>query len=204
MKIAVIGTGALGQRLARGWQAAGQEVRFGTRTPDAAPPPLAPGVPRVTAAEAGAWAETIVLAVPWYAFTDVERDLGPLAGKLVIDPMNPLLSSGSLALGHKTSAAELVATAFPRAHVVKAFNHLYSTHLDDPLFDGAPADAFFCGDDPQARAQVADLAAALGLNPVDCGPLKMARHLEPLAALWLQMAFHFGRGPGFTFRLVTR
>jgi 8-hydroxy-5-deazaflavin:NADPH oxidoreductase len=48
------------------------------------------------------------------------------------------------------------------------------------------------------------LVAELGFEPVDAGPLRQARYLEPLAMLWISMAYQFGQGPNFGFRVVRR
>jgi hypothetical protein len=197
----------MGTILARRWAAAGHTIALGSRDRERASEvaaQLGEDVRADSIAGAGAFGDVVVLAVPWYAWTDVQREIGTLDGKVVIDPINPLMSSGSLAVGHKTSAAEMIAADLPRARVAKAFNHVYFPILENPDFGGEPADLFYCTDDDRARNTVAVLAEDLGFRPIYCGPLKMARHLEPLAALWIQMAFHFGRGPNFTFKLIER
>jgi predicted dinucleotide-binding enzyme len=63
---------------------------------------------------------------------------------------------------------------------------------------------FLCGDDPQANRVVAGLAKDLGFDAVDAGGLRMARLLEPLAMLWINLAYAQGMGPDIAFRLMTR
>jgi predicted dinucleotide-binding enzyme len=82
-----------------------------------------------------------------------------------------------------TSNAEEIARLFPAARVVKAFNTVFAGHQIDPIAEGVTLDAFVAGDDPVARATVMELAASIGLDPVDAGPLARARQLEGLAFL---------------------
>lgn len=201
MDIAIIGTGKMGRALGAAWRPHGHTITFGSRTPTAE---LLDGSPVLDIGSAAAAAEVVVFAFPWYALIDVVRAVDKLAGKIIIDCINPLTSSGSLALGHKWSAGEEIANTFPLAHVVKAFNGVHHEHIANPTFSGYSADVFYCSDWDAAKAAVAQLAAEMGFNPVDVGPIKQARYLEPLAALWIQVAFHLGRGPEFVFKLLPR
>jgi 8-hydroxy-5-deazaflavin:NADPH oxidoreductase len=88
--------------------------------------------------------------------------------------------------------------------VVKAFNTIGALHMTNPWFGDQRASMFFCGDDATAKQTVAALAEALGFEPVDAGPLTQARLLEPLAMLWISMAYAYGRGPNIAFRLLRK
>ena len=201
MKIGVIGTGRMGSTLGRLWAERGHQVCYGSRNVAEVADVL--GGPVVTWAEAAEFAEVVVLAIPWYAFTDVERVIHPLVqSKVVVDCMNPLRSTGGLALGHKWSAGEEVAKTLHRAKVVKAFNHIYWTMLENPHFEEQSADLFYCSDDDSAKQVVAELANQLGFRPVDSGTIKASRLLEPLAALWIQLAFQQHNGTEFAFKLI--
>ena len=68
---------------------------------------------------------------------------------------------------------------------------------------GQNASAFFCGDDKNAKAVVAQLSQDIGFDPVDSGPLSNARLLEPLAVLWMQLAFST-HGTEIAFKLLKR
>lgn len=207
LKIGIIGPGQVGTTLAKLWSQAGHRLFLGSREPEKA---------AVIASELGGdmqgggiqWAaeqaDVLLFSFPWYALVDIEREIGKCAGKIIIDCINPITSSGSLALGHKRSAGEEIAQTFPLAKVVKAFNHIYLDHFSRPIFDGKPASAYFCSDHDQAKQIVIQLAQELGFEPVDIGPIKHARYLEPLALLWIQMAFHMGEGTDFTFKLLKR
>src|SRR5262249_48773928 len=94
-----------------------------------------------------------------------------------------------------------VARWAPGARVVKAFNTIGAQHMTDPRVGGERASMFLCGDDADARRIVAQLAETLGFEPVDAGPLRQARLLEPLALLWISLAYAHGQGPDIAFKL---
>jgi 8-hydroxy-5-deazaflavin:NADPH oxidoreductase len=60
------------------------------------------------------------------------------------------------------------------------------------------------GDDAAAKVAVRTLAEELGFEAVDAGPLAMSRHLEPLAMLWIKLAYAQGFGRDFAFALARR
>ena len=192
----------MGQTLAKRWQAVGHDIVLGSRTPATTRIPLACRI--VSLADAAAFGEVIVFAFPWHALTDILPEIGKLRNKVVIDAINPMMSSGSLAVGHKTSAGEIIQFELPRAEVVKAFNHVHWQILENPDFNGEEPDLFLCGDYTAAKQITSDLARQIGFRPIDCGPMKQARALEPLAYLWIQMAFNYGHGPNFAFKLIKR
>jgi 8-hydroxy-5-deazaflavin:NADPH oxidoreductase len=63
---------------------------------------------------------------------------------------------------------------------------------------------FVCGDDQAAMPTVLRLVAELGFDAVDAGGLKVARLLEPLAMLWIQLAMGEGLGREIAFALLRR
>lgn len=202
MNIAVIGTGKMGLTLAERCRVAGHEVLLGSRDPAGRQPTIE--LPVTTMIEAVTASEIVAFAFPWHALTDVLREVGNLRGKIVLDAINPFMSSGSLAIGHKTSAGEIIQHELPRAEVVKAFNHIHWQILADPHFGGERPDLFYCGDYSRGKRLVAGLAEQLGFRPIDAGPMKQARALEPLAYLWMQMAYNYGHGPDFAFKIIER
>jgi hypothetical protein len=210
MKIAIIGAGNVGSTLGRGWAARGHDIVFGVRDP---------GGPKVQDAikatggkaraagvkEAAAQAEVVVLATPWGAAQDAIRAAGDLRNKVIVDATNPLKPDLSgLAVGSTTSAGEAVAGWAAGAKVVKAFNTTGAANMANPRFGGQSASMFICGDDPAAKKIVAALAQDLGFEAEDAGPLTQARLLEPLAMLWISMAYAHGHGPGIAFKLLRR
>ena len=197
--VAVLGNGAVGVALAKGFAELGYQVVFGTRDTRSAKTVAAlesvPGARAAGPREAAQAADVAVLALPWNGLQDALQAVGPdaLAGKLVIDPTNPLdLSTGTprLAIGHTDSAGEVVQRLLPQSRVVKAFNIITSGHMVHPhLPDGTP-DMFIAGNDPQAKAEVRDLLAAFGWRaPIDMGDISASRLLEPLAMVWISYAF---------------
>lgn len=210
MRIAIVGAGNVGSTLGKGWAAKGHEILFGVRNPNDA---KVQGVVKATGGaaravgvrDAAAAAGVVVLATPWGAAREAIKSAGDLSGKIVIDATNPLKPDLSgLALGHTTSAAEEVARWAQGARVVKAFNTTGVKNMADPRFGGQSASMFICGDDASAKKTAAALAEALGLEPVDVGPLTQARLLEPLAMLWISMAYAYGHGPDIAFKLLRR
>ena len=208
VKIGIIGTGRIGSTLGKLWSAQQYEVMFGSREAaraEALAQEIGRNTQGKTITETVLWADVVVLAIPWYAFTDVEREIVELIGrKIVIDCMNPLKSTGSLAIGHKWSAGEEVAKSLPTARVVKAFNHIYWSLLETPDFNGEAASLLYCGDDMEAKEIVATLGKILGFDAIDAGPLRSARLLEPLAVLWIQMAFNIHHTTDFAFKVMWR
>jgi predicted dinucleotide-binding enzyme len=208
MKLTIVGTGNIGGTLGRRW-AARHDVLFATRRTPAEDPELAsllaaagPRAASAPLATAFADAEVVLLATPWSAVREVLAAAGALAGKIVIDATNPVGPGLTHALPTGSGAAT-VAALVPAARVVKAFNTAGFEVYADPDFGGEAASLFLCGDDAGARRVVGELAAELGLAPVDCGGLAQARRLEELALLWISLAVG-GAGRGHAFRLLSR
>jgi len=206
MKIGIIGAGNVGATLGSRWSQAGHQVVFSSREPDSAKMQdvlrqSGRNARAATVAATASASEVIVLATPWQAVKTVLADAGDLSGKVVIDAINPLLPDLSgLEVGTTTSAAEQIAGWSPGARVVKAFNTIGYPVMADPVVNGKPVVLLYCGDDPEAKRIAAQLAGDLGFDAVDAGPLTQARVLEPMALLWISMAFKqgFGRHWGFT------
>jgi predicted dinucleotide-binding enzyme len=97
-----------------------------------------------------------------------------------------------------------VAEWAPGARVVKAFNTTGAGNIENPRYGAQTVTMFVCGDDPAAKAAVMSLAQDIGFEPVDTGPLTMARYLEPPAMLWVSLAYVRGMGPNFALKLLTR
>ncbi|MCA9678576.1 MAG: NADPH-dependent F420 reductase, partial [Myxococcales bacterium] len=152
-----------------------------------------------TVAAAAADAAVVALAVPEAALDDVVAALGALRGTIVVDCTNAIAPGPAPRVGHTTSSAEELARRLPGARVVKAFNTQGAEILRRPVIDGVAAAGFYCGDDDDARRVVAGLIADVGLEPVDVGPLRNARLLEPLMLLWVATSRAVGsRGVALT------
>lgn len=207
MKIAVLGSGNVGRTLAAGLAAHGHQVTLASRTPDAVELVewgAAAGVALATPQPAAQQAELALLATSWDGVADTLASCGAaLAGKVLIDVTNPLRFTDrlELAIGFDDSGAETVQRLAPGCTVVKAFNSVGFELMVDPQVAGGPPTMFVAGDDPAARAIAAKLAQELGWAPHDCGDLRAARLLEPLAMLWIEHAMRSGHR-GHAFRLL--
>ncbi len=189
--IAIIGTGNVGSAIGAGAVKAGYDVVFAGQDADKAES-VAEGAGATsvtTPREAVAGADIVVLAVPYTAVADVAREIAPVvAGKIVIDPTNPLKPDGSgLATAAGTSGAESIAALLPDAKVVKAFNTLFATNTSDPSAHGTQLDSLFATDDDAAKDAVCGLSASIGFRPVHVGPLAASRELEAMAWLNIRM-----------------
>ncbi|CAB1075417.1 hypothetical protein D1AOALGA4SA_3237 [Olavius algarvensis Delta 1 endosymbiont] len=210
MKIAIIGIGNVGGTLGPAWAKAGHEVIYGVRDlnsekvknllDNSGGNAEAAGV-----AQAAAKADVIVLATPWSAAREAVGEAGDLSGKIVVDCTNPIAPDlKGLSVGTTTSAGEQVAQWAEGAKVVKAFNTTGSGNMVNPQYGSQTVTMFICGDDPESRETVAQLARDLGFEPCITGPLYHARYFEPMAMLWVDMAYLQGRGPDFAYKIVSR
>lgn len=210
MNIAIIGSGNVGGALGTRWAQKGHQVTFGSRTPgDSDMKKLLDQAGKnaraAQLAEAASANNVLLFALPWPPAKDVLSGLGNLTGKVLIDATNPLSPDLSgLTIGKDTSAAEQVAEWAKGAKVVKCFNTVGSTIMENDSFaDGKPV-MFYCGDDPAAKQTVHQLAGDIGFDPRDAGPLIQARLLEPFALLWISLAFKQSWGRDFAFRVLQR
>lgn len=151
--------------------------------------------------------EVLLLSVRWESVMEALKAAGPLQDKILIDCTNPLTPDLSeLAIGHNTSAAEEIAKMAPGAKVVKAFNSVFADiyHSESRLFGSRMPTMFYCGDDNGAKTTIARLIRETGFEPIDAGPLKNARYLEPLAMLMIQLGYGQGMGTGIALNLIKR
>jgi 8-hydroxy-5-deazaflavin:NADPH oxidoreductase len=209
MDIGMIGSGNVGKALGETWLKKGHRVRFSyshdIKKLQAYASSLGANASAGSPAEASAFGKVVVLATPWSAVEDALREVGSLNGKTLVDCTNPLKPDLSgLAIGHITSAAEEVARRVPGAKVVKAFNTTGAENMRNPQFGPGRATMFVCGDDSGAKSVVVGLARDAGFEVVDAGLLTVARLLEPLAMLWIHLAYGQKMGTGFAFTLLKR
>ena len=188
----VLGSGDVGQVLAKGLKDHGYEVRIGSRTPaKLATYSRETGIAAGTFAEVARWGEALVLSVKGSAAESVLRMVGKeVGGKLVIDTTNPLTEDppeqGVLRsfTGPDESLMERLQQAYPAAHFVKAFYSVGSARMVDPDFQGVRPTMFYCGNDAAAKATVARILDQFGWDGADMGGAVAARAIEPLATLW--------------------
>lgn len=175
------GSGDFGQGLAERLRRLGEEVVIGSRTPRET---------FVSNAEAARASEIVFLSVPPQGVEDTARELaGPLAGRIVVSVASPVVFVNGKpgALTQELSLAEQAQRAAPEARVVAGF-HTVSARtlaLPDARLD---EDVLLCGDDDEAKEIVATLGErVVEGRAVDCGRLEVARWLEPLTAVLLNV-----------------
>jgi len=205
MRIAIIGAGSVGATLGQAWLRHGEDVVWGLRNP-ADPKYAALPKERVKPpAEAASGADIVVIATPWPATEAAVKGLGSLGGKIVIDCTNPLGMGPDglqLVLGFTTSAGEQVAGWATGAFVFKTLNTTGAGNMAQAGEYPVRPMMVVAGDDAEKKKVVMDLVGKLGFAPVDAGPLKNARLLEPFAMVWIDQAIKRGRGRDFAFALV--
>jgi 8-hydroxy-5-deazaflavin:NADPH oxidoreductase len=207
MKIAIIGAGNVGRALATSFGRAGHQLVIASREPEHASD-LAASIAGATTAPspraAAQGADVVVLAIPFASAAEVALNIRPaIAGKPVVDVSNRMsFGANGAEMDTSTSNAEDLAVLLPEAHVVKAFNTLFSSRQSDPVLDGVRLDGYVAGDDAAAKATVLELVGSIGLNPLDVGPLVRARQLESLAFLNIALQIDHNGTWGSGWRLV--
>jgi len=190
--IAIIGTGQVATGLGPQFARLGHTIIYGSRNPSrdevrALIEHTGHGASATTPADAVADADVVVLAVPGDAIEVVTKSLGDLAGKIIIDPTNPLSrgEDGLFEMSVETSNAELIQGWAPDGYVVKAFNSLNWRQMADPESSGGPISILLVGDSADAKRFVTGLVEGMGLEPIDLGPLRHARIVEGMLILWI-------------------
>jgi predicted dinucleotide-binding enzyme len=192
-RVGVLGSGQVGQVLAAGFKKHGYDVRIGSRTPASLSKfSMSSGIQAGTFEEVAAFGKLLVLAVLGRAAHDVLRLAGEgnLRGKTIIDTTNPISDAPPVDgviqffTGPNSSLMEVLQSAFPDAHFVKAFNSVGNARMVNPAFESGPPTMFFCGNDTNAKAQVATVLKQFGWEPADMGRASGARAIEPLCQLW--------------------
>jgi len=189
------GTGDQGRGLARRLAAAGNPVIIGSRVAARAAAAAAriaaePGIRDIRGManeDAARAADVVIVAVPWEGHRDLLTALaGTLAGKVVIDCVNPLGfdSRGAYPLPvAEGSAAEQAAAVLPESSVVGAFHHVSAALLLDPEVPAIDLDVLVLGDDRAATDLVQALAARIaGVRGVYAGRLRNCHQVEALTA----------------------
>jgi predicted dinucleotide-binding enzyme len=208
MRIGILGSGLMGGKLGTIFARAGHEVVFSYARGRSKLERLAReagGNARAgTPAEAAEEADAVLLAVHWSRVGDVLEQAGDLSGKVVVTcslPMND--DDTELVVAHTSSGAEELAARVPGARVVSAFGTVPSEVLFG-VFEGRGAASrpglVYCGDDEEAREVAAGLIRDVGFDPVDAGPLRIARYAEPFALLVARLAYEGDGGPELAYR----
>ena len=208
MRIGILGSGLMGGKLGTIFARAGHDVVFSYARSARKLERLArtaKGKARAgTPAEAARASEVLLLAVHWSRLEDVLQQAGDVTGKIIITcslPMNE--DDTGLVIAHTSSGAEALAQKAPTARVVSAFGTVPS----EVLFDVFAArrkktrpSLVYLGDEARSKKVVAALIREVGFDPVDAGPLRIARYTEPFTLLVAQLAYEGAKGPELAYR----
>ena len=203
MRVGILGSGLMGGKLGTIFARTGHEVVFSyARSKDKLKKLArdARGNARAaTPSEAAHYADALLLAVHWSRIEDVLNQTGDLSGKVVVTcslPMNE--ENTELVVAHTSSGAEELAMRLPNARVVSAFNTIPSEVLfgvyEARRISTRPS-LVYCGDDKASKAVAAELIRDVGFDPLDAGPLRIARYTEPFALLVAELAYEREGGP---------
>src|SRR3989441_6935218 len=208
LRIGILGSGLMGGKLGTLFARAGHDVVFSYARSEQKLKKLArdakgkarAGTPREAAQEADA----LLLAVHWSRVDDVLKQAGDLSGKVIVKCSLPMNADDTgLVIAHTSSGAEDLAKKLPKARVVSAFGTVPSEVLFG-VFEarrktGRPS-LVYCGDDAGSKKTAAQLIRDVGFDPVDAGPLRVARYTEPFTLLIAQLAYEGDDGPELAYR----
>jgi predicted dinucleotide-binding enzyme len=206
MKIGVLGTGAVGRRIATKLVELGHEVTMGSRSAQSDGlrewlGEMGDGANGGTFAEAASGAELVFNCTSGKASLDALAAAGAesLAGKVLVDVSNPLdFSRGmppTLSICNDDSLGERIQATFPEAKVVKTLNTMNNQVMTEPGRLPGAHNVFVCGEDEGAKVTVTELLQSFGWPReaiVDLGGIDAARGTEMYLPLWLRLMGSLG------------
>jgi len=208
MRIGILGSGLMGGKLGTIWARAGHEVVFSYARSEQKLKKLARetrgNAKAGTPGDAARDADALLLAVHWSRVDDVLKQAGDLSGKTIVSCSLPMNADDSgLAIAHTSSGAEALAKQVPQARVVAAFGTVPS-EVFFGVFEArrqkVKPSLVYCGDDAKSKKIAAELIHDVGFDPVDAGPLRIARYTEPFTLLIAQLAYEGDEGPELAYR----
>ena len=208
MRVGILGSGLMGGKLGTLFARAGHEVVFSYARSEQKLKRLAREAGEQaragTPADAARESDVLLLAVHWSRVDDVLKQAGNLSGKVLISCSLPMNANDTdLVLAHTSSGAEALAKKVRGAHFASAFGTVPSEVLFG-VFDGRRRakrpTLVYCGDDRRAKGVAAQLIRDVGFDPLDVGPLRIARYTEPFTLLIAQLAYEGDRGPEVAYR----
>jgi 8-hydroxy-5-deazaflavin:NADPH oxidoreductase len=208
MRIGILGSGLMGGKLGTLFARAGHDVVFSYARSEQKLKRLARQAQRNaragTPGEAAREADALLLAVHWSRVDDVFKQAGDVTGKVVVSCSLPMNADNTgLVIAHTSSGAEALAKRVPKARVVCAFNTVPSEVLFG-VFEArrraTRPSLVYCGDDATSKRVAAELIRDVGFDPVDAGPLRIARYTEPFALLVAELAYEGDGGPELAYR----
>lgn len=216
MKAGIIGSGAVGQTLAKAFFNEGYEVMLGTR--NTSKPEIAefnnnnPKIQTGTFAATAAFGDLLVLAVSGDAAETAINEAGieNFKGKTVIDVTNPIAKEApengvlKFVTDINFSLMEKLQQLMPEAKLVKAFNSVGNALMYKPDFGGIKPTMFIAGNDTDAKKTVTDILDLFGWETADMGKAESARAIEPLAILWCIPGFVSNQWADHAFKLLKK
>jgi predicted dinucleotide-binding enzyme len=203
MNIAILGAGRIGGTLGKKWATAGHNVRFGVRDPYK--PEVQELIKKLkrqasasNLADAIVFGEVVVFAIPGSAMDEtIAAHAAALDGKIVIDATNKMGTAVANNLSSFTAQT-------PKAQVFRAFNNLGWENFEDPIYNGVPADMFYCGPEGQPRATIEKLIEEVGLRPIYLGGPEQTSLVDNLLTLWFTLVSSRNMGRKIAFKLLQR
>ncbi len=208
MRIGILGSGLMGGKLGTIFARAGHEVIFSYARSERKLKRLAreakANARAGTPADAARESDVLLLAVHWSRVNDVLKQAGNLSKKILITCSLPMsVNDSKLVIANASSGAEALAKKVPRSRVVSAFGTVPSEVLFEVFKARRKAkrpSLVYCGDDRRAKSVAAELIRDVGFDPLDVGPLRIARYTEPFTILIARLAYDGDRGPEMAYR----
>lgn len=201
MKIATIGTGNIGGTLGRQWAAAGHDIVFGARDPEAPKvrallAEVGQGATAASVSAAVTQADAVLFAIPGRAMSETIAQLGDqLNGKILLDATNNVG-------GQPMHNLDALRQAAPDSPLFRAFSTLGWENFAEPVIDGQQVDLFYCGDAGAGETAVNQLIRDIGLRPIYLGGVEQVELIDAMTRLWFALAFQQGKGRRLAFRVL--
>lgn len=201
MRVAVLGSGMVGETLANGFLKDGHDVMRASRDPAKLGAWKKTAGPKAQIGyfeQACEFGELLVIAVKGSAAESVIQNCGSsrLKGKTIIDATNPIADeppdNGVLRFftGPNDSLMERLQRLSPKANFVKAFNSIGHAHMVNPQFGANKPTMFICGNSNLSKNTVREILIKWGWEAEDMGLVESARAIEPLCQLWCIPGFN--------------
>lgn len=200
MKIAILGTGIVGNTIGSKLVQLGHEVKMGSRTannPKASQWVKANGskASQGTFSDAAAFGEVVFNCTAGSASLEALKQAGKenLKAKVLVDLSNPLdFSHGmppTLTVCNNDSVGEQIQRAFPDAKVVKALNMVNCNVMVNPSLVPGDHDIMMSGNDANAKSRVREMLTKWfgWKSVVDLGDISAARGMEMYLPLWVRL-----------------
>ncbi|MFL5482887.1 MAG: NADPH-dependent F420 reductase [Gemmatimonadaceae bacterium] len=208
MRIGILGLGLMGGKLGTIFARAGHEVVFSYSHSAKKLDDLASDASATASAgspaEAARNADAVLLAVHWSRVDDVLAQAGNLSDQVVVTCSLPMNADDTdLAIAHTSSGAEELAKKIPNARIVSAFGTVPSEVLFSVFQKRSRKNRpslVYLGDDRKAKNVARRLINDVGFEPIDAGPLRIARYTEPFTLLIARLAYEGDNGPALAYR----